>query len=113
MNKGLGNILKEQRKSNHLTQQAVADKLKLKNKSTLANWEGGVCEPDITTFLQLCCHYGINEAYALADKIGLTDTPLWDFSDFREDNQRTMFVKTEYSYCPYCGKELPKDKTNE
>ncbi len=113
MNKELGKLLKEQRNKSRLTQQEAADKLNLKNKSTLASWEGGKAEPDITTFLQLCCYYGISEAYALANKIGLTDTALWDFSEFRNDNQRTMFEKSEYTFCPYCGKELPKDKTNE
>lgn len=106
MSKELGTVLKHLRAEAHMTQQAAADKLGLKNKSTLASWESGKSEPSIINFLQLCMYYNIPEAVLLANKIHLDQTAIWDFNEFANNN---INISTSFTYCPYCGKELPKD----
>ena len=58
--KELGARLRELRNSKGFTQQQVADRLGLKNKSTLGSWEVGKSEPDAFTFLKLCRLYGVD-----------------------------------------------------
>lgn len=60
-NKAFGKKLRELRVFHGYTQQQVADLLKLKNKSTLGNWEIGNSEPDAMTFLQLCKIYKVDD----------------------------------------------------
>lgn len=106
----LGNIIKEQNKKHSLNAEIISEQIGFK-KSVIDSWQNGISEPDVVSFLQLCYYsYGITEAYSLAEKTGLLDSALWDFSQFKADNPT---IEINYKYCPYCGKELPKDKTNE
>lgn len=68
-NKQFGNILRKLRNEKGFTQQQVADKLGLKNKSTLGSWEVGKSEPDGYTFLKLCKIYEIENIYNAFDEI--------------------------------------------
>jgi len=101
-NELLGKRLQELRKKAGLTQDAAAERLHLKNKSTLASWEGGKSEPDIITFLKLCCEYGLVEARILAEALKVIDTAVWDFSVAVAENTENK----EFSFCPYCGEKL-------
>lgn len=60
----LGATLRELRNKKKYSQQEVADKLGLKNKSTLGSWEIGKSEPDAYTFLRLCSIYGVQDIYS-------------------------------------------------
>lgn len=80
--KELGAKLRELRNSKGFTQQEVADKLSLKNKSTLGSWEVGKSEPDAFTFLKLCKLYGVvnilNEFGESSDMVVKTDIHITD-----------------------------------
>lgn len=65
-----GQKLRELRNSKGLTQQQVADELRLKNKSTLGSWEVGKSEPDAYTFLKLCRIYEVEDIYSAFDEVG-------------------------------------------
>ena len=117
-NEILGQKLKLLRQSANLTQQDVADKLQLKSKSTISMWEIGKNEPDILTFLSLCCQYGLTEAYELVKALDLEDTAAFDFSVIASENKMnstdicTVPCDKEpekskpYAFCPYCGEKL-------
>lgn len=100
--------LKQLRQAANLTQQNVADKLQLKSNSTISMWESGKSEPDILTFLFLCCEYGMSEAKALVKVLqldeasALEETPVITEETTDENNSN----KKPYVFCPYCGEKL-------
>ena len=118
-NEILGQKLKLLRQSANLTQQDVADKLQLKSKSTISMWEIGKNEPDILTFLSLCCQYGLTEAYELVKALDLEDTAAFDFAVIASENKlndntgkcavpcdKEPEKSKPYAFCPYCGEKL-------
>lgn len=116
-NEILGQKLKHLRQEANLTQQDIADRLQLKSKSTISMWEIGKNEPDILTFLSLCCQYGLTEAYELVKALDLEDTAAFDFSVIAAENKMNnagiCAVSCErettskpYAFCPYCGEKL-------
>lgn len=70
MNKYLTAKLKEGRLNKGLKQSDVTKYTGIKN-TTLSNYENGVTEPDIDTFLQLCELYGLDYSYILGEAYGL------------------------------------------
>lgn len=70
MNQYLITKLKEGRVSKGLKQSDVTKLTGIKN-TTLSNYENGVTEPDIDTFLQLCELYGLDYADILGEAYGL------------------------------------------
>lgn len=62
--------LKEGRLNRGLKQSDVTKFTGIKN-TTLSNYENGITEPDIDTFLQLCGLYGIDYAEILGEAYGL------------------------------------------
>lgn len=71
MNKYLISKLKEGRISKGLKQSDVTQFTGIKN-TTLSNYENGITEPDIDTFLQLCELYELDYAGILAEAYGLS-----------------------------------------
>ena len=107
----LGQKLKHLRQLSNLTQQDAADKMGLKSKSTISMWESGKSEPDVMTFLSLCCEYGLPEARALVQALGLEGTAALDFSAVATEIRASVSeeegtTKKRYSFCPYCGEKL-------
>lgn len=109
-NEALGQKLKELRQSCNLTQQDAADKMGLKSGSTISMWESGKTEPDVITFLALCCEYGVSEAKALAVALGLDGSAAMDFTlvaaDAKECVAEEYTASKPYAFCPYCGEKL-------
>lgn len=70
MNEYLINKLKEGRLAKGLKQSDVTRLTGIKN-TTLSNYENGVTEPDIDTFLQLCDLYELDYAGILGEAYGL------------------------------------------
>lgn len=62
----------ELRKQNHYTQQEVADKLNISNK-TVSRWETGESYPDIETLLDLASLYHVTVDYLLNDHENFMD----------------------------------------
>ncbi len=106
MNKLLIKKLREGRIQKGLTQSEVAKKLGIKN-TTISNYENGVTEPDIDTFLHLCDLYEINyndflgEAYGLkvqgSDEV-VRPSELWLLHSFRQltpYDQETVRINIE------------------
>lgn len=95
--------LKSLRQAANLTQQDVADKLQLKSNSTISMWESGKTEPDVITFLALCCEYGVSEAKALV-RVFETDqsTVLEQTPTVSEETANAK----PFVFCPYCGEKL-------
>ncbi len=71
MNKYLISKLKEGRINKGLKQSDVTQFTGIKN-TTLSNYENGITEPDIDTFLQLCELYELDYAGILAEAYGLS-----------------------------------------
>ena len=109
-NEVLGLKLKQLRQSCNLTQQDAADKAGLKSKSTISMWESGKTEPDVITFLSLCCEYGVAEAKALVVALGLENSAAMDFALISADTEKCVAEETPapkpYTFCPYCGEKL-------
>ena len=107
VNSVIGQVLRNLRKNARFTQQEVANQLGLKNKSTLASWECGKAEPDISTFLSLCLLYGIQEGKELVKVLGLEDHAVLDFAPIGcEYSADKTGDKKPYAFCPYCGEKL-------
>ena len=109
-NEALGLKLKELRQSCNLTQQDAADKMGLKSGSTISMWESGKTEPDVITFLALCCEYGVSEAKALAIALGLDGSAAMDFALVATDTKECVAEESttvkSFTFCPYCGEKL-------
>lgn len=71
MNEYLISKLREGRLSNGLKQSDVTKLTGIKN-TTLSNYENGITEPDIDTFLQLCELYKLDYANILGEAYGLS-----------------------------------------
>lgn len=71
MNEYLISKLKEGRINKGLKQSDVTQFTGIKN-TTLSNYENGITEPDIDTFLQLCELYELDYAGILAEAYGLS-----------------------------------------
>ncbi len=106
----LGNKLKHLRQLCNLTQQDAAGLMGLKSKSAISMWESGKTEPDVLSFLSLCCQYGVPEAKALVEALGLNETAELDFSivaaEANSPSEDTTTAKKPYTFCPYCGEKL-------
>lgn len=59
MNEKILSLLKSARTSKQFTQKFVAEKLGVKG-NTIGNYENGITEPNIDTFVELCNLYEIN-----------------------------------------------------
>ncbi len=62
--KSIGNIVAKLRKKSGLTQQALAKKLDVSDK-TVSKWENGVGYPDITIFPKLASLFGVTVDYIM------------------------------------------------
>lgn len=71
MNEYLISKLREGRINKGLKQSDVTKCTGIKN-TTLSNYENGITEPDIDTFLQLCEFYELDYAEILAEAYGLS-----------------------------------------
>lgn len=90
-NKYFGNKLRYLRNQKGFTQQQVADKLGLKNKSTLGSWEVGKSEPDGYTFLKLCKIYEVENIYSVFEEI----TPVQKSSVENELHEKYKLLNDE------------------
>lgn len=104
----LGKRLKQLRQRKHLTQQEVADKIGQKSKSTISMWEIGKSEPDVITFLTLCCEYGLPEAKALVQVLELEEAVSLSSSLLTQEDPITVAPQNTrpFIFCPYCGEKL-------
>lgn len=62
--KSLGEVLKEHRTQNHMTQEFVAEHLGV-SRQAVSKWETGTAEPSTSNLLALAKLYGINPAELL------------------------------------------------
>ena len=69
MNEKILSLLKSARTSKQFTQKFVAEKLGVKG-NTIGNYENGITEPDIDTFVKLCNLYEINYSDVLETACG-------------------------------------------
>lgn len=104
----LGKRLKQLRQRKCLTQQEVADKIGQKSKSAISMWESGKYEPDVITFLTLCCEYGLPEAKALVQVLELEGAVSLSGSPFVQEDPiiDAPQNKRPFIFCPYCGEKL-------
>ena len=56
--KNIGKFIAQKRKEKNLTQEQLAEKLSVSNK-TISKWETGKCMPDYSIVEQLCEELGI------------------------------------------------------
>lgn len=111
-NKLLGKNLKCARMLANFTQQQIADNIALKSKSTISMWESGNNEPDIITFLSICCAYKLPGAKELVKALGLENTVKFDFTPHlseRDTTEDVVIAKPcvkRFVFCPYCGEKL-------
>lgn len=87
MNKVFSERLTQSREKKGLSQQQVADALKL-SKGKIENYENGVYEPNTGTFALLASFYGISADYLL----GLS-----------EDPAPSLYQNTEEDHSYYCN----------
>ena len=82
----IGKFIKTTRKENNLTQEELASKLRLSNR-TISKWENGVCLPDYGIMKELCEILGIsiNEFFS-GEKHGNDDKQ----EKFEEDIMKTI-----------------------
>lgn len=84
----IGKLIAELRKKQGLTQQQLADKLNLSNK-TISKWESGSGSPDISNLLTLADVLGISVDELLRGELGITE-------DIEEDNMlKKNMIKRE------------------
>ncbi|MBR3785982.1 MAG: helix-turn-helix transcriptional regulator [Firmicutes bacterium] len=100
MNEYLRMQLREGRLNKNLKQSDVTKLTGIKN-TTLSNYENGVTEPDIDTFLQLCELYELDYAEILADAYGLSVQN----DDFEIKNSELELIK-KYRALDAHGKEM-------
>lgn len=70
MNKKVCELLKKARKNRGLKQSEVAELMGLKSDGTISNWEKGVAEPDIDSFVKICKIYEVDFAELLTEAYG-------------------------------------------
>ncbi|MBP5468961.1 MAG: helix-turn-helix domain-containing protein [Candidatus Riflebacteria bacterium] len=85
-----GSILKELRENKKLTQQQLADKLYVSDK-TISKWETGKGYPDITLLEPLASELGISVIELMAGKSVINT------------NKSFNMLKTRFWVCPVCG----------
>ena len=85
-----GSIIKELRENKKLTQQQLADKLYVSDK-TISKWETGKGYPDITLLEPLASELGISVIELMAGK-SVVNT-----------NKSFNMMKTKFWVCPVCG----------
>ena len=85
-----GSIIKELRESKKLTQQQLADKLYVSDK-TISKWETGKGYPDITLLEPLASELGISVIELMAGKSVINT------------NKSFNMMKTKFWVCPVCG----------
>lgn len=56
----LGSILKDLRQKRGMTMQYVSDRLGLKNRSSIADYESGRTSVDMYRFMKMCELYGVD-----------------------------------------------------
>lgn len=60
----IGEVLKEQRKNLHLTQQQVADQLHI-SRQTISNWETGKSLPDVSMLIEISLLFDLSLDYLI------------------------------------------------
>lgn len=85
-----GSIIKELRESKKLTQQQLADKLYVSDK-TISKWETGKGYPDITLLEPLASELGISVIELMVGKSVINT------------NKSFNMMKTKFRVCPVCG----------
>jgi DNA-binding XRE family transcriptional regulator/desulfoferrodoxin (superoxide reductase-like protein) len=85
-----GSIIKELRENKKLTQQQLADKLYVSDK-TISKWETGKGYPDITLLEPLASELGISVIELMAGKSVINT------------NKSFNMMKTKFWVCPVCG----------
>lgn len=80
----IGKLIAELRKKQGLTQQQLADKLNLSNK-TISKWESGAGAPDISNLSVLAEVLGISVDELLRGEL---DTPQLNTKDYKEYSSR-------------------------
>jgi transcriptional regulator with XRE-family HTH domain len=61
----LAKRLKELRETNGITQEALALELGLSGKSSIANYESGLRNPDYDTLIKITKYFGVTTDYLL------------------------------------------------
>lgn len=80
----LGDNLRNLRENKGWSQKLVAQKLKIKQSSTYANWEYGIRDPDTETLDRLADLFGVTTDYLL----GRTNNLKFDNDEKTEANRR-------------------------
>lgn len=70
MNEKMRQLLREARRNKGLKQSDVAALLGLKSDGTISNWEKGVSDPDIDSYVKVCKIYGVDFTELLEEAYG-------------------------------------------
>lgn len=73
-----GKDLKLMRVRAGLTTMQAAERIAVKSRKTIENWEIERCQPTIETFMQLCSHYGFNPGLVVEACLNRTMSPTAD-----------------------------------
>lgn len=93
----LGEKLKFLRKSNNLTQQQLADKLRI-TQQTYARYENNTIEPNIESLHELAKFYNISLDYLLDDRTTeKNDKPFPAYNEFKSEMERRGITEEKWS----------------
>ncbi len=85
-----GAVIKELREKNRMTQQQLADRLGVTDK-TISKWETGKGYPDITLL------------EPIADALRVSVTELISGNTIRNENVSANMMRSKFYVCPVCG----------
>ena len=85
-----GGIIRKLREEKALTQQELAEKLSVSDK-TISKWETGKGYPDITLI------------ESIAAALGISTIELLSGEDITNHNRASNMLKTKLYVCPICG----------
>ncbi|MBQ2888500.1 MAG: helix-turn-helix domain-containing protein [Firmicutes bacterium] len=92
-NAKIGELIKKLRDEQNLTQQQLADKLNISNK-TVSKWENGLGCPDVSLLPQLSAIFGVDTADLLAGRLNTQNVLCGNLQ------------KLQFYICPNCGNLL-------
>lgn len=85
----IGNIIRQLRLSQQLTQKALADKMNISDK-TISKWERGLGSPDISLIPELSNLLGVDTQSLLTGQVDLNESVVGNMK------------QTKYHVCPTC-----------
>ena len=100
--RNMANRIKALRKSHNLTQEELAEKLGLKNKSSIANYESGKMAPCDEVKIKLCNLFNCSVDYLM----GLSEAKALSIKNKRLEDRLKSFEITYYHLYKSCQAEI-------